>query len=362
MLIERQADWNPSLNLHPLSAPLRLAGNAAAAKAALSVVIPCYNEAPALGELYRRVSAVCRATFPDDHEIVLINDGSRDATWAGICALADQDSAVVGVNLGRNHGHQLALTAGLKVCGGDIILIMDADLQDPPELLPSMLGLMKQGADVVYGQRESREGETLFKRSTAALFYRLVQRRVEIDIPMDTGDFRLMSRRALDVLNAMPEQHRFIRGMVSWIGLKQVPLLYRRQSRIAGETKYPLSKMVRFAADAITGFSIRPLRAASWLGVGSGSLGILLLVYAIYSFVTDHTVAGWTSLITVVTLLGSAQLFVLGIIGEYLGRLYMEAKHRPLFVSDRIYQAPAQRGAGVDARQPEEIAVCVAAA
>src|SRR5215468_2335462 len=308
---------------------------------ALSVVAPCYNESESLPELHRRVSQVCRDQVGDSYELVLINDGSADGTWSSIRSLAETDPHIVGVNLSRNYGHQLALSAGLSICRGRRILIIDSDLQDPPELLPQMMTLMDQGADVVYGQRENRLGETWFKRASAALFYRLLKRLVDIEIPLDAGDFRLMSRRALDVLNAMPEQHRFIRGMVSWIGLDQRPVVYRRDKRFAGETKYPLRRMLKFAVDAITGFSIQPLRAAVHLGVllGLGSLALLLIT--LYGWLAGETVTGWTSLMTVILLLGSVQLLVLGVIGEYLGRLYLESKHRPLFVIDRVVRSEA---------------------
>lgn len=302
----------------------------------LSVVVPCYNEEDGLAELHRRVTEVCRACVGEDYEFVLVNDGSRDGTWAQIAALAAKDPRIVGVSLSRNYGHQLALSAGLSICVGERILIIDADLQDPPELLPQMMRMMDDGADVVYGQRAVRHGETWFKTASASLFYRMLDRLVEIKIPLDTGDFRLMSRRALDVLNSMPEQHRFIRGMVSWIGLKQVPLLYKRDERFAGETKYPLKKMVRFAIDAITSFSIQPLRLASLFGFLFGLLGLLGTLYALGSWMLGHTVEGWTSVILVVLVLGSVQLFVAGVSGEYLGRLYMEAKRRPLFVIDQV--------------------------
>jgi dolichol-phosphate mannosyltransferase len=302
----------------------------------LSVVVPCYNEADGLAELHRRVSAAASAASGGDYELVLVNDGSRDATWTRIVELAARDQCVVGVSLSRNHGHQLALSAGLTICRGARILIIDADLQDPPELLPDMMALMDQGADVVYGQRISRDGETWFKRTTAGLFYRLLARLVEVPIPLDSGDFRLMSRRALDVLNAMPEQHRFIRGMVSWIGMRQVPLLYHRRERFTGATKYPLAKMMRLAVDAITGFSTRPLKLASYMGMMFGLLGLLGMGYAFYGWLADLALPGWTSVMSIVLILGSAQLFVLGVFGEYLGRLYVESKRRPLFVIDHV--------------------------
>jgi dolichol-phosphate mannosyltransferase len=305
----------------------------------LSVVAPCYNEQESLEEFYRRVNAVCQAVVGDSFEIVFVNDGSRDRTWAHMAELVERDRHIVAVNLSRNHGHQLALSAGLSLCRGERILILDADLQDPPELLGQMMARIDAGVDVVYGQRVKRDGETAFKKATAKLFYRLLSWLSEADIPMDAGDFRLMSRRALDVLNAMPENHRFVRGMVSWIGFRQEALLYERSARYAGATNYPFGKMLRFAVDAITGFSVRPLRLASYLAVGFGAAGLLLLVYVLASWLSGGVVQGWTSLIAVLLVLGSAQLLVLGIMGEYLGRLFIEAKRRPLYVIQDIIPA-----------------------
>ncbi len=313
----------------------------AARRIALSVVAPCYNEAASVQELYTRVSAASRSVVGSDYEIVLINDGSSDATWSAIRALVERDPRVVGVDLSRNHGHQLALSAGLTVCQGERILIIDADLQDPPELLPQMMAAMDEGAEVVYGQRTDRAGESWFKTWSASIFYRVLRHLADVNIPPDTGDFRLMSRRALEILNSMPEQHRFIRGMVSWIGLDQRPLLYERHARFAGATKYPLRKMVRFAIDAITGFSIRPLRMAVYFGMLFGLGGLATLIYILYGWATNQTVQGWTSLMTVILLLGSVQLFVTGVFGEYLGRLYLESKRRPLFVIREVARAHA---------------------
>jgi glycosyltransferase involved in cell wall biosynthesis len=298
----------------------------------LSIVVPCYNEHGNLLELHRRVTGVCNAGIVPDYELVLVNDGSKDGTWNDIAALHASDPHVVGVNLSRNYGHQIALSAGLSLCRGQRVLILDADLQDPPELLPDMWAAMDAGGDVVYGVRSERLGESWFKRISASFFYRFLASIVDVAIPMDAGDFRLINRRALDVLVAMPEQHRFIRGMVSWIGLNQVAIPYQRQPRYSGETKYPFTKMLRFAVDAITGFSIRPLRIASYFGIATGFLAFATFVYSIHGWFTGNTVVGWTSLMTVVLLLGTAQLLVMGIIGEYLGRLYIEAKQRPLFV------------------------------
>lgn len=300
---------------------------------ALSIVIPCYNEAATLAVLHARVAAAARAVVGDDHEIVLINDGSRDDSWAIMQALAAQDARLVAIDLSRNHGHQLALTAGLDLCAGEQILILDADLQDPPELLADMRARMAQErADVVYAVRRKRDGETIFKRATAALFYRLLDRVTDTPIPLDTGDFRLMSRRALDAFLALPEQARFIRGMVAWIGFRQVPFPYDRAERHAGETNYPLGKMVRLAFDAVTGFSTAPLRLASHASVLLAGLSLLLLFYIGWGFFAGSHVQGWASTMLVVVVLSAVQMFVLGMIGEYLGRLYVESKRRPLYI------------------------------
>lgn len=298
----------------------------------LSVVIPCYNEADSLDELHRRVGKACQEAVGTSYEIVLVNDGSIDETKSHIAALCADDPRVVLIDLSRNYGHQLALSAGLEFCRGDRVLVLDADLQDPPELLSQMMALMDEGHDVVYGRRAKREGETAFKRLSASLFYRLLGRLVDIEIAPDTGDFRLMNRRVVDQLNAMPERYRFIRGMVSWIGFSQVAILYTREPRFAGQTKYPLRKMIAFAIDAVTSFSTVPLRMASHLGLAFGILGMIALGWTLVSWLIGSTVEGWASLASVVLILGSVQLFVLGIFGEYLGRMYMETKGRPLFV------------------------------
>lgn len=306
----------------------------------LSVVVPCYNEEEGMHELHRRVSAVCQKYIGDSYELVLVNDGSKDATWKIMGEISGLDKHVVAINLSRNHGHQLALSAGLQMCRGGRVFVLDADLQDPPELLPQMMERMDDGCDVVFGQRIKREGETFFKKASAYAFYRLLDRMVDIDIPTDTGDFRLMSRRAVDVLNSMPEHHRFIRGMVSWIGLRQEALPYDRAARFAGETKYPLSKMIRFAIDAITGFSVRPLRMASYFGICFGIATLFLMAYVLIHYFTGQSVEGWTSLAVIVLALGCVQLFVAGVMGEYLGRLYVESKGRPLFIIQEVVSSP----------------------
>jgi len=299
----------------------------------LSIVIPCYNEAACLDELHRRVTAVASTVAGAEYELVLINDGSNDESWAAMQRLAASDPRLVAINLSRNHGHQLALTAGLDLARGQKILILDADLQDPPELLPDMLRVMAaEEADVVYAVRRARAGESVSKKLSAALFYRLLAALTDTHIPLDTGDFRLISRRALDAFLAMPEQARFIRGMVAWVGFRQVPLVYDRAERHAGETNYPFSKMMRLALDAITGFSTTPLRLASHAGLLLTAASFIILGYIAVSWLMGKTVAGWASMMFVVVGIGAVQMFVLGMIGEYLGRLYMESKHRPLYI------------------------------
>jgi dolichol-phosphate mannosyltransferase len=311
----------------------------------LSIVVPCYNEEACLEALHERLGAAARATFGADYEIVLVNDGSKDRSWPMMRGLAASDPHLVAVNLSRNHGHQLALTAGLDLARGDVILVIDADLQDPPELLGDMLETMRrEGADVVYGVRRSRAGETAFKRATAHGFYRLLANATDVDIPLDAGDFRLMSRRALDVLLAMPEQARFIRGMVAWIGFRQVPILYDRDVRFAGETKYPLAKMLRFALDALTGFSSAPLKLASHAGLALSVGSLLIVLYILYAWLSGHSIQGWTSLMLVVVVLGAVQMFVLALMGEYIGRLYNEAKRRPLYIVQEIAGAEGREG------------------
>ena len=303
----------------------------------LSIVAPCYNEEAGLEEFYRRMTAAAAETAGSDYELVLLNDGSADRTWSIMAGLARRDPHVVAVNLSRRHGHQLAMTAGLYTCRGERILTIDADLQDPPELLGEMWRLMDRAeADVVYGSRRERQGETMLKRGTAALFYRLMRRVGYADMPVDAGDFRLMTRRVLDILNSMPEQHRFIRGMVSWIGLRQLPLAYDRAARHSGSSNYPLAKMMGLAFDALTSFSIMPLRLASFLGLALGCLSLLMLGYTLGSWALGRVVEGWTSLLTVVLILGSTQLILFGLLGEYVGRLYLETKRRPLFVIDQV--------------------------
>ena len=308
----------------------------------LSVVIPVYNEEAVLDALLARVIPACEAVFGDRFELLLVNDGSKDRSWAGICRHADRDPRIVGINLSRNHGHQLALTAGLHHVRGDLVFVLDADLQDPPELLGPMLAKVQEGYDVVYGQRTRRDGETAFKRGTASLFYRMLGSMVDTDIPRDTGDFRLMTRRVVDQLNAMPERYRFVRGMVSHVGFRQCAFPYARDARFAGETNYPLRKMIALAVDAVTSFSTVPLRFASHLGMLFGVGGMLALVWIGWVWMQGGTVQGWTSLAALILIMGSVQLMVIGVFGEYLGRMYMEAKQRSLFIIADVHRQSAE--------------------
>ncbi len=303
----------------------------------LSVIVPCLNEAEGLPELYRRLAAVCRETAADSFEILLIDDGSTDETFAVMKKLAADDPHVAAVRLSRRFGHQAALSAGLSLCKGQRVFILDADLQDPPELLPRFMKKMEEeGADVVFGQRTARPGESRFKRASASFFYRLMGRLGEAPLPPDAGDFRLISRRVVDTLAAMPERSRFLRGMMGWIGLKQVALPYERQPRRTGRSKYPLGRMVSFALDGVTSFSVVPLRIASYIGAALGIAALGLLAYVFRAWLAGETVQGWTSLMLVVLVTSSTQLICLGVFGEYLGRLYMEAKGRPLFIVESI--------------------------
>jgi len=302
----------------------------------LSIVVPCYNEQEGLPEFHRRMTAVCRAlALP--YELILVNDGSRDRTWEVINDLGRADPALVAVNLARNHGHQLAASAGLSVCRGQRILLIDADLQDPPELLPAMMARLDDGADVVYGQRRRRRQESFFKLATAFLFYRLIAALATVPIPPDTGDFRLMTRRVLDVLLAMPERHRFLRGMVSWVGFRQEPILFDRDPRFAGQTHYPFKKMWKLAVDAVTGFSTRPLAWVGKAGALTLPVGLALSAAGLLGWGRDHpttglTTTGW------LTALAGLQMIGLGILGEYVGRISEQGKGRPLFLIESIHR------------------------
>jgi dolichol-phosphate mannosyltransferase len=304
----------------------------------LSVVIPCYNEEESLVETHKRVKAACEAAPVQSYEIVLVNDGSRDGTARIMAELHQLDRNTVIVDLSRNYGQQVALSAGLAESRGDYVFVIDADLQDPPEALTSMLERAKapDGPDVVYGQREKRKGETWVKLATSRAFYRVMTWLSDLPIPERTGDFRLMSRRVVDHFLAMPERQRFVRGMISWVGFKQEPYMYVREPRFAGVTKYPISKLVVLAFDAISGFSIKPLRISMlFAGIGIVVAGLMALL-AFWSFFTHKAVSGWASLACMISFFSSMQLICLGVIGEYLGRTYMEVKNRPLYVLNKV--------------------------
>jgi polyisoprenyl-phosphate glycosyltransferase len=299
----------------------------------LSVVVPCYRSEAGLLELHRRITLSCRSLAQDSYEIILVDDGSGDGTWNGLANLAQEDSHIVAIRLSRNYGHQLALTAGLSLIRGDLVFVLDDDLQDPPELLMPMHELMQQAsADVVYGQRRSRSGETFFKTKTAMLFYRILSTATDLDIPLDTGDFRLMTRRVADAVVRMPERDRFIRGMVAWLGFKQVAFLYDREARFAGSTTYTFRKLLNFAVDAIVSFSVLPLRVATYFGALLTVVLAVIGAYALVGWLIHGAAPGWTSLTLLIVGVSTVQLLVLGVIGEYVGRIYLQSKQRPLFV------------------------------
>lgn len=319
----------------------------------VSVVVPCYNEQESLPALYERLTKVLsKAT--DRYEIILANDGSRDRTLEIIRQYAEADPHVRGVDLSRNFGHQVCLTAGLDHAQGEVIMMIDADLQDPPELLPKMIEKWRQGADVVYAVRRKRRGEGWFKLTTAALFYRILRYCTKIEIPIDTGDFRLIDRRALNAVLSLRESSRFLRGLFTWVGFHQVPIYYNRQGRFAGETKYPLRKMMRFAFDGITSFSSVPLQLAVWIGLASAGIAFLYGLSVIYQGVMGHTVAGWASTTVSVLFLGGIQLVTIGLLGEYISRVFDEVKRRPLYLVREVIgeeKAPARNGASARRRE-----------
>jgi glycosyltransferase involved in cell wall biosynthesis len=309
----------------------------------LSLIIPVYNEEEIIAELDRRLKAFLREV-DEAWEVVFVDDGSQDRTSEMLNELASAEPRYKVISFSRNFGHQLAITAGMDRAEGDAVVIMDADLQDPPEVVTEMIEKWREGYDVVYGQRSVRHGESVFKRATAAAFYRLLRALLPIEIPLDAGDFRLMSRRVILSMRALREQHRFVRAMVSWVGFKQTAVRYERPERFAGETKYPLRKMLRFAIDGITSFSIIPLRIATWLGLLSGVVAIVTSGWALYAAIAGETVPGWATIMIAVALAASAQLIMTGILGEYIGRIYEEVKRRPLYVvADTLNLPPADR-------------------
>jgi glycosyltransferase involved in cell wall biosynthesis len=314
------------------------------ARPTLSLVIPIYNEELVIPELSRRLAQVLAELekVVESWEVVFIDDGSVDRSFELLSQMAEAEQRYRVVSFSRNFGHQLAITAGLDRAEGDAVVVMDADLQDPPEVIARMIEKWREGFDIVYGVRKTRKGETIFKRLTAAVFYRLFRAMLGgISVPVDAGDFRLMSRAAVLALRALAERHRFVRGMVAWIGFRQTAVYYDRDARFAGETKYPLRKMLHFAADGITSFSTFPLRIATWLGAAAGVLALVIGVWAVYvKFFTNSTVPGWTTIMMFVGFGSSAQLLMTGILGEYVGRVYEEVKGRPLYIAAKELNTP----------------------
>lgn len=301
----------------------------------LSVIIPVFNEESLILESVKRLTAVmtqlgCR------YELIFINDGSHDRTLELLKQEQLKNSRIRILNFSRNFGHQTAITAGADHAKGDAVVIIDADLQDPPELIKEMIEKWQQGYDVVYARRKSRLGESAFKKLTALFFYRLVHKVSNVDIPVDVGDYRLLSRRALNDLNKMRERHRYVRGLVAWLGYKQTFVEYDRDKRFAGETKYSLMKMIRFSIDGLSAFSIAPLRLATLLGFACAAFSFLYIVYAVFVHLIGYTVAGWTTVVIAIFFLGGIQLICLGILGEYIGMIHDESKQRPLYLIDEV--------------------------
>ncbi|XDD51333.1 glycosyltransferase family 2 protein [Leptospira sp. WS92.C1] len=311
----------------------------------LSVVIPIYNEEKTIPELTRRLGIlqellIANHSFKkDDLEVLFVNDGSKDDSCSALKKFCFRTNGYKLVNLSRNYGHQTAITAGIDMARGDAVVVMDGDLQDPPEFVSDLYTKLLEGYDVVYAKRKKRTGESWFKLLTAHVFYRILKKITRFDIPIDTGDFRIMSRRVTNVLCSMREQHRYIRGLISWIGFQQTGLEYEREERFEGVTKFSVGKMLKFALDGITSFSSAPLKLSSYLGFGTAFFGALYALYVIYLRIfTSETITGWSSMMIVVLILGGIQLLALGMIGEYLSRVNDESKNRPLYVIENVYQ------------------------
>ncbi|MDC0703090.1 MULTISPECIES: glycosyltransferase family 2 protein [Priestia] len=303
-----------------------------------SIVVPVYNEEEVIHETYRRLTEVMHST-KEAYELLFVNDGSRDRTAEIIKEYSEQDPAVVLLDFARNFGHQIAITAGMDYARGEAVVVIDADLQDPPELILEMIEKWKQGFDVVYAKRTKRKGETYFKKQTAAMFYRFLRAMTDIDIPLDTGDFRLLDRKVCNQMNSIQEKNRFVRGLVSWVGFKQTAVEYERDERLAGESKYPLKKMLKLSMDGITSFSYKPLKLASYAGVTLSGIGFIYLLVVLYlKLFTDSTITGWSSLIVIQLFFSGIILIILGMIGEYIGRIYDETKNRPLYIVREKYQ------------------------
>ncbi len=302
----------------------------------LSIVVPVYNEEEVIQASYERLKKVARSLAPLDYELIFVDDGSQDRSFPKLINLAGSDPRVRIVKFSRNFGHQIAITAGIDIARGDAVVVIDADLQDPPEVIRQFVEKWEEGYDVVYGVRETREGESRMKLLTASLFYRVLKKLININIPIDVGDFRLMSRPVVDQFKQIRERDRFVRGLVSWIGFKQIGVPYPRDKRYAGETKYPYRKMLKFALDGITSFSMVPLKMATWLGYSASLIAFLYACSALVQKVLGYTVQGWATIVVFVLFLGGVQLICLGIMGEYIGRIFNETKQRPLYIVERI--------------------------
>ncbi|MBU5450686.1 glycosyltransferase family 2 protein [Acetivibrio sp. MSJd-27] len=302
----------------------------------ISVIIPVFNETEVIDVTYKRMKSVMDG-IEMEYELIFVNDGSRDDTEHKIAGYAKKDRTVKLLSFSRNFGHQCAISAGMDYASGDAVVVIDADLQDPPELIPEMIKKWQEGYEVVYGKRLKRKGETLFKKATAKLFYRTLKHLTSVDIPVDTGDFRLIDRKVCDVFRRLQEKNRFIRGLVSWIGFRQTYVEYVREERLAGETKYPLKKMMRFAMDGILSFSYIPLKIASFLGFLISGLSFLYLIFVLIQklFYPAGLVPGWTSIVAVLLIFNGIILILLGVIGEYIGRIYDEVRNRPLYIIDK---------------------------
>jgi polyisoprenyl-phosphate glycosyltransferase len=297
----------------------------------LTVIVPMYFEQEVARECHRRLTSVLDGKF--NYELIYVNDGSTDETLPILKEFAQQDPRVRVISFSRNFGHQVAVTAGVHYATGDVLVIIDADLQDPPELIPDMIALWQQGWEVVYAKRKKRKGESAFKVFSAKMFYKTLSLLTDIDIPADTGDFRLIDKKVADAFRQMPERSRFIRGMIAWLGFKQTPIEYERDARFAGETKYPIKKMLKLASNGILSFSTQPLRFVMQLGLLAVLVSLGLLIYAIISKATGNaTASGWASLMVTVTFLGGVQLMSVGVLGQYLARMFEESKNRPLYV------------------------------
>ena len=303
----------------------------------VSLVIPMYYEELVAEECYKRVSKILKGLENYEYEIIFINDGSKDKTLEILEEIASKDNNVKVISFSRNFGHQAAVTAGLKEVTGDVVVIIDADLQDPPELIPKMLELWEQGNQIVYGKRKKRDGESVFKLATAKMFYKTLNALSDVDIPKDTGDFRLVDRKVVDVMNSLPEHNKFLRGLWSWIGFKQLEFEYERKERFAGKTKYPLKKMLKLASDGIISFSSKPIKLVGMLGIISIVISFAILIYALISYFCNlnNLSAGWTSLMCAITFFAGVQLLSLWIISEYIGRIYDETKGRPQYIIEK---------------------------